>query len=61
MNAGNGNKTSGHMRAANITIRGNTIQECKDGLDLDSGYNVQIEQLGGSVYDTESSKMPPYQ
>ena len=37
VNTGDGNKTSGHMRAAKITIRGNTIQECKDGLDLDSG------------------------
>ena len=40
VNTGNGNKTSGHMRAAKITIRGNTIQECKDGLDLDSGQKI---------------------
>ena len=51
VNAGDGNETSGHMRAGNITIRGNTIQECKDGLDLDSGYTIPPVEpilLGGN-------------
>ena len=39
VNTGDGNEISGHMGAANITIRGNTIQECEDGLDIDSGYS----------------------
>ena len=40
VNAGDGNETSGHVRAGNITIQGNTIEECKEGLDLDSGYTI---------------------
>ena len=40
VNAGDGEATSGHKRAGNITIRGNTLQDCEDGLSLDAGYSI---------------------